>query len=109
MAAPTRDMTATAIACLGIVGRGVSCAMARLTPTRGAAVSCAMIALLLAIFSLHTAVQQHRGAACRYMLQGLERIQLIWKTAGMRFKIKAAVGFYQCIAAVPGGLNVVPP
>jgi len=40
------------------------------------------------------------------MLRGARRI---WGAAGMRFKVKAFVGFYQCIAAASSVFNVVPP
>eukprot|EP00966_Prymnesium_polylepis_P089517 2072368-Prymnesium_polylepis.1 len=33
----------------------------------------------------------------------------IWHVAGMRYKFKALLGFYQCMAAIPSGYNVLPP
>jgi hypothetical protein len=43
------------------------------------------------------------------MLRGVARAKASWHAAGMRYKLKALVGFYQCIAAVPSIYNMVPP
>ena len=31
----------------------------------------------------------------------IRRAQLHWQAAGMRFYLKAAIGYYQCVAAIP--------
>eukprot|EP00966_Prymnesium_polylepis_P327660 7383515-Prymnesium_polylepis.4 len=49
------------------------------------------------------------GSACDALRRWVRFGQASWSQAGMRFKVKALVGFYQCIAAVPGVLNVVLP
>eukprot|EP00966_Prymnesium_polylepis_P073398 1704114-Prymnesium_polylepis.1 len=33
----------------------------------------------------------------------------LWRTAGMQFKVKALVGLYQCVAAIPSVFDVTPP
>ena len=49
------------------------------------------------------------STACGALLGGIRYTQAIWQTAGMRYKVKALVGFYQCMAAVPSAFDVVPP
>jgi cobalamin biosynthesis protein CobD/CbiB len=39
----------------------------------------------------------------------IRRLREIWRSAGMRFKLKAFCGLYQCISAVPSVFNVVIP
>ena len=45
------------------------------------------------------------GTLCR-LFQDFQRV---WQSAGMRCKVKALVGFYQCIAAVPSTFDVTAP
>ena len=33
----------------------------------------------------------------------------LWRKAGMRYKVKAFVGLYQCLAAVSSVFDVIPP
>jgi hypothetical protein len=33
----------------------------------------------------------------------------LWRRAGMRYKVKAVVGLYQCVSAVPNVFDVRPP
>eukprot|EP00966_Prymnesium_polylepis_P033646 782097-Prymnesium_polylepis.1 len=49
------------------------------------------------------------GATCNTLFQWAHNAQEIWRGAGMRYKIKTLVGFYQCIAAVPSVYDVAPP
>ena len=42
-------------------------------------------------------------------MEKLRVIHKVWRRAGMRFKLKALVGLYQCFAAVPSVYNVVAP
>eukprot|EP00966_Prymnesium_polylepis_P225132 5206905-Prymnesium_polylepis.1 len=66
--------------------------------------------LLLAWFGGTTATRLlMRGSSCDVAVRTIENTVLIWQKAGMRYKIKALIGFYQCIAAVPSVYNVVPP
>ena len=39
----------------------------------------------------------------------IRSLREIWRSAGMRFKLKAFCGLYQCISAVPSVFNVVIP
>eukprot|EP00966_Prymnesium_polylepis_P308644 7132674-Prymnesium_polylepis.1 len=38
-----------------------------------------------------------------------KRAQTLWKRAGMRYKVKALVGLYQCVAAISSVYDVSPP
>ena len=77
---------------------------------RTAAISAAVLVLLLAYFGMNTATTRIKGStACDAVLRGIRRAKAIWQEAGMRYKGKALVGFYQCIAAVPNAFNVMPP
>jgi hypothetical protein len=71
-----------------------------------------MLLLILVIaIGGNPAITRHvqRVRACSALLRWLGHTQTIWKRAGMRHKLKAFVGFYQCIAAVPSVYNVQPP
>eukprot|EP00966_Prymnesium_polylepis_P180208 4172821-Prymnesium_polylepis.1 len=39
----------------------------------------------------------------------MQGARAIWQAAGMRYKVKALVGFYQCVAAAPSVFDVQPP
>jgi hypothetical protein len=42
-------------------------------------------------------------------LKKISAFHMVWQRAGMRFKLKALVGLYQCFAAVPSVFDVVAP
>eukprot|EP00966_Prymnesium_polylepis_P092594 2143546-Prymnesium_polylepis.2 len=69
-----------------------------------------VVVLVLAYFGTNTALHRVRGStACDAMLRAARQAHAIWQSAGMRYKAKALVGFYQCVAAVPIVFDVVPP
>eukprot|EP00966_Prymnesium_polylepis_P049508 1146164-Prymnesium_polylepis.1 len=70
---------------------------------------CAMLLLLLVAATGGISSSVRSSAACSALLRLMRTVQTIWQRAGMRYKIKALVGFYQCLAAVPSVFNVVPP
>eukprot|EP00966_Prymnesium_polylepis_P334085 7389481-Prymnesium_polylepis.2 len=77
---------------------------------RTAAVSAAVLFLPLAYVGIDTMAQRAKGStACEMMLKGVHGAQAIWRAAGMRYKLKALVGFYQCLAAAPSVFDVEPP
>jgi hypothetical protein len=78
---------------------------------RSIAAMCCAVLLLLSVFGLNAATHERRGSAgcAAATLRCIQSVQRVWQTAGMRFKLKVLVGFYQCIAAVPSVYNVVPP
>eukprot|EP00966_Prymnesium_polylepis_P313944 7254705-Prymnesium_polylepis.1 len=77
---------------------------------RTVAISSAALLVALAYFGLDSAAVRTKGStACGALLGGIRYAQAIWQAAGMRYKVKALVGFYQCIAAVPSAFDVVPP
>jgi hypothetical protein len=45
----------------------------------------------------------------RLFLKWVAFARKLWGKAGMQFKVKAVVGFYQCVAAVPGVYQMTPP
>ena len=74
------------------------------------AISVAVLCLLLAAFGAQSALDGFEGSTVsNLLLKGVRYAQAIWRTAGMRFKVKALVGFYQCLAAVPSVFDVVAP
>jgi len=75
--------------------------------TRTVIVACSVLLVLLAGFGLAAMIRRLDGAAT--MLRGIRKAQVLWRAAGMRYKIKSLVGFYQCVSAVPSVYNVVPP
>ena len=80
--------------------------------TRTIIIICAMLLLiLLAMISGSAAtIGRLKGVdACSTPPPLVRYTQTIWQDAGMRYKVKALVGFYQCIAAVPSVYNVQPP
>ena len=69
---------------------------------------CIVTLLLLAGYVFSTAI--NRGwLSCNALRMRAEVFQDIWRRAGMRHKVKALVGFYQCASAVPSVFNVLPP
>ena len=80
---------------------------------RATALSTALFSafLLAAAFGKSIAANRRlsgRGA-CGELLRWLTYVKNTWRAAGMRYKVKAFVGVYQCIAAVPGVFRVEPP
>jgi hypothetical protein len=70
----------------------------------------ALLLLLAATYGLNTTIHRIKGSpACDALLEWIRTAQTVWRTAGMRYKLKALVGFYQCIAAVPSVFDVVAP
>jgi len=49
------------------------------------------------------------GGAYDTLLRWVRNAQAVWQAAGMRYKVKTFVGFYQCIAAVPSVYDVKAP
>eukprot|EP00966_Prymnesium_polylepis_P180193 4172400-Prymnesium_polylepis.1 len=47
--------------------------------------------------------------SCGALFRLVRSARTIWQEAGMRYKVKLLVGFYQCLAAVPSVYNVQPP
>jgi hypothetical protein len=43
------------------------------------------------------------------MLKRMASVRQLWLLSGMRYKVKAMVGLYQCITAVPTVYNVDTP
>ena len=77
---------------------------------RTAALSAALLFLLLAYFAANSANYRIKESpTCNVLLNGLRGATAVWREAGMRFKIKTMVGFYQCLSAVPSVFNVVAP
>jgi hypothetical protein len=65
--------------------------------------------LLRAAVAVRVVIHRHQGSAARTLLHWLQSAQRVWQVAGMRYKVKRLVGFYQCISAVPSVFNVVTP
>jgi hypothetical protein len=47
--------------------------------------------------------------ACGKLIKWVRGYQQIWTEAGMQFKVKALVGLYQCVAAIPTVFDMDPP
>jgi hypothetical protein len=81
-------------------------------PARSAVAVCVVLLLiLLAAMSFSPAIIRRLKPleACSRLLRWAGYLQIVWKDAGMRYKVKALVGFYQCVAAVPSVYSVQPP
>ena len=77
---------------------------------RGIAVASTLAAILLASVGLNSAMKRSEGsAACQKLLMWNRNAHAVWQAAGMRFKVKVLVGFYQCLSAVPSVFDVAPP
>ena len=79
---------------------------------RSAVLVCVMLLLiLLAAASGSSTVTGRLKSldACNKPLRFVRYVQTIWLDAGMRYKVKTLVGFYQCVAAIPSVYNVQPP
>ena len=81
------------------------------TALRTILVSCMLLLMILAAAAGGRAVQAlATSSATDSALQRWTRsVRSILSAAGLRYKVKAFVGFYQCIAAVPSVFNVEPP
>ena len=76
-----------------------------------AVILCSVLALLLATIGSVAVVNQ---AGCcahtrKILLRRTRWLRRTWVWAGMRFKVKSIVGFYQCISAAPTVFNVATP
>jgi hypothetical protein len=75
------------------------------------AIGAAVFAVCLAIITGGATVYQGKccpraGQAMNHLVRRFHRL---WTTAGMRYKVKAMVGLYQCVAAVPSAYDVITP
>eukprot|EP00966_Prymnesium_polylepis_P333352 7388824-Prymnesium_polylepis.3 len=75
------------------------------------AVCTPILFLLLATVASTAAIK--RCGRCAATREGIlllaERVNMCWKEAGMRFKVKAIIGIWQCIAPVPSVFGVTAP
>eukprot|EP00966_Prymnesium_polylepis_P062156 1442362-Prymnesium_polylepis.1 len=77
---------------------------------RSTVVACTVFVLLLAGVGLIATIHSLEGSArCGALVRWISGALAVWRAAGMRYKVKALVGFYQCISAVPSVFNVVAP
>ena len=65
--------------------------------------------LLLILSGTRIMRRLKRFNICSALLRSIRTVKAIWQEAGMRYKIKVLVGFYQCLAAVPSVYSVQPP
>ena len=67
--------------------------------------------MLAAVGSVAVVVRTDRCCArtSRALLRRIRLLRRAWDWAGMRFKVKSTVGFYQCVSAVPTVFNVAAP
>eukprot|EP00966_Prymnesium_polylepis_P235961 5457103-Prymnesium_polylepis.2 len=69
-----------------------------------------LLILLAAIGGSPDTTRRFRGAnACENQFRWVGYTQTIWQQAGLRYKVKLMVGFYQCLAAVPKRLKCPAP
>jgi hypothetical protein len=77
---------------------------------RTTVVACVVLVLLLAGFGLFATMRRLEGSVRSHALvQWIGWAQAVWRAAGMRYKVKALVGFFQCVSAVSSVYNVVRP
>ena len=76
---------------------------------RSAVLLCVLLLLILLATISGSCATTGSLNACRAPLRVVRYLRTIWEGAGMRYKVKALVGFYQCVAAVPSVYNVQPP
>eukprot|EP00966_Prymnesium_polylepis_P060753 1409322-Prymnesium_polylepis.1 len=79
---------------------------------RVAITACFVLLLILVVVGAGAASilsKAHRRAHCRTLIKAIRSACALWQEAGMQFKVKALVGMYQCLAAIPGVYNVNPP
>jgi hypothetical protein len=83
--------------------------------TQAAIVSCcaAFVLILLgawlALVSYNKREKPSTFGPLRKLLRVVEKLSLIWRLGGGRFKVKVLVGLSQCLAAIPTVYNVKPP
>ena len=69
----------------------------------------ALLLLFLAALFGGSAIMRRRGPLRNAMVRKLTKFQKIWRRAGLRYKVKLAVGLYQCIAAISSVFDVNTP
>eukprot|EP00966_Prymnesium_polylepis_P007598 174337-Prymnesium_polylepis.2 len=74
------------------------------------AVIASFVALWVAVLGLRDIKTRNACAKkCQAPLRWYAKGRRLWEKAGMRCKVKAIVGLYQCVAAVPSVFDVLPP
>eukprot|EP00966_Prymnesium_polylepis_P086447 2001199-Prymnesium_polylepis.1 len=78
--------------------------------TRTSVILCVVL-LLIFTTTVGNSARRHLKSsdACSAVVRLFSYLWAIWREAGMRYKVKVLVGFYQCLAAVPSVYNVQPP
>lgn len=77
---------------------------------QGTTLFCILVFLLLFGAGGSAMLVRCAGNSCaRDTVENAQRFKRFWGKAGMPFKIKAMVGLYQCIAAVPAVFNMTTP
>ena len=81
------------------------------TTAIGAALFCVLFAVLIVMLGDGAANIRCTGCAraCGELRTWTRAFHTIWQRAGMRNKVKALVGLYQCLAAIPSAFNVSTP
>ena len=77
-----------------------------------AVIGCSTFLVLLMTYGGSTITRRlttTTSSVCRIVLRWLGVVKAAWETAGMRYKLKTFIGYYQCIAAVPSVFKMVPP
>ena len=79
--------------------------------TRTAIAFAVLIFLLVALFVLGWAVGVHNKpqSRCGRLLKRVRSMKELWDSTGMRYKEKALVGLFQCVAAIPSVFGVSAP
>jgi hypothetical protein len=88
-----------------------TCRECRQTAAQSAIVA-GSLPLIVIIVTSAVALNHHnnrRSKLAMKTLRWIHRCQRLWRKAGMRFKLKAAIGFYQCLTAIPSVYNVTLP
>ena len=79
---------------------------------RTAAILGCLLAILLTAVGFAAAILRKDSRFPRARRKLLRRIRIalkLWRRAGMRYKIKAGVGLYQCLTAIPNVYSVTIP
>ena len=79
--------------------------------TNASALFATLFIILLAAMGGTASVTRVRGCTrhCNSLRRGIRWTQKVWWRAGMRYKVKAMVGLYQCLSAVPSVFDVTTP
>ena len=79
--------------------------------SQSAIVTGSLLFITIVVISAAALAQRNdsRSKVAVKMLRPIHKCQRRWRKAGMRFKLKAALGFYQCLAAIPIVYNVTVP